>query len=42
MDETSQASFDTVMAFMGAMNEGPDAMSPADHQSRKHRRHRLW
>ena len=28
MDETSQASFDTVMAFMGAMGEGPDAMSP--------------
>ena len=28
MDETSQASFDTVMAFMAAMNEGPDAMSP--------------
>ena len=27
MDETSQASFDTVMAFMAAMNEGPDAMS---------------
>ncbi|MEO0386173.1 MAG: nuclear transport factor 2 family protein [Pseudomonadota bacterium] len=28
MDATSQASFDTVMAFMAAMNEGPDAMSP--------------
>ncbi|MEL6595003.1 MAG: nuclear transport factor 2 family protein [Pseudomonadota bacterium] len=28
MDETSQASFDTVMAFMAAMGEGPDAMSP--------------
>jgi ketosteroid isomerase-like protein len=28
MDETSQASFDTVMAFMAAMNEGPSAMSP--------------
>ena len=28
MDETSQASFDTVMAFMGAMGEGPDAMAP--------------
>ena len=28
MDETSQASFDTVMAFMAAMNEGVDAMSP--------------
>lgn len=28
MDETSQASFDTVMAFMAAMNEGPNAMSP--------------
>ncbi|MEO1537477.1 MAG: nuclear transport factor 2 family protein [Pseudomonadota bacterium] len=28
MDETSKASFDTVMAFMGAMNKGPDAMSP--------------
>ena len=28
MDETSQASFDTVMAFMAAMNKGPDAMSP--------------
>lgn len=28
MDEKSQASFDTVMAFMAAMNEGPDAMSP--------------
>ena len=28
MDEISQASFDTVMAFMGAMGEGPDAMSP--------------
>lgn len=28
MDETSQATFDTVMAFMAAMNEGPDAMSP--------------
>lgn len=28
MDDTSQASFDTVMAFMGAMSEGPDAMSP--------------
>ena len=28
MDETSQASFDTVMAFMASMNEGPDAMSP--------------
>lgn len=28
MDETSQASFDTVMAFMGAMSKGHDAMSP--------------
>ena len=28
MDEISQASFDTVMAFMAAMGEGPDAMSP--------------
>lgn len=28
MDETSQASFDTVMAFMGAMSKGQDAMSP--------------
>ena len=28
MDATSQASFDTVMAFMGAMGQGPDAMSP--------------
>lgn len=28
MGETSQASFDTVMAFMAAMNEGPGAMSP--------------
>ena len=28
MDAKSQASFDTVMAFMAAMNEGPDAMSP--------------
>jgi len=28
MDDASQASFDTVMAFMGAMSEGPDAMSP--------------
>lgn len=28
MDAASQASFDTVMAFMGAMNQGPDAMSP--------------
>jgi hypothetical protein len=28
MDATSQSSFDTVMAFMGAMGEGPDAMSP--------------
>jgi len=28
MDDTSQASFDTVMAFIGAMNEGPEAMSP--------------
>jgi ketosteroid isomerase-like protein len=28
MDETSQSSFDTVMAFMAAMGEGPDAMSP--------------
>ena len=28
MDETSQASFDTVMAFMAAMGKGPDAMSP--------------
>ncbi|MEM6593773.1 MAG: nuclear transport factor 2 family protein [Pseudomonadota bacterium] len=28
MDETSQASFDTVMAFMGAMSKGPEAMSP--------------
>lgn len=28
MDTQSQASFDTVMAFMAAMNEGPDAMSP--------------
>ncbi len=28
MDENSQTSFDTVMAFMAAMNEGPDAMSP--------------
>lgn len=28
MDATSQASFDTVMAFMAAMGEGPDAMSP--------------
>ncbi len=28
MDATSQKSFDTVMAFMGAMGEGPDAMSP--------------
>ena len=27
-EETSQASFDTVMAFMASMNEGPDAMSP--------------
>ncbi len=28
MDETSQTSFDTVMAFMAAMSKGPDAMSP--------------
>ena len=28
MDEISQASFDTVMAFMAARGEGPDAMSP--------------
>jgi ketosteroid isomerase-like protein len=28
MDDTSQASFDTVMAFMAAMGQGPDAMSP--------------
>lgn len=28
MDDTSQASFDTVMAFMGAINKGPDVMSP--------------
>lgn len=28
MDAQSQASFDTVMAFMAAMGEGPDAMSP--------------
>ncbi|MEO9825856.1 MAG: nuclear transport factor 2 family protein [Paracoccaceae bacterium] len=28
MDETSQASFDTVMAFMAAMGQGPDAMNP--------------
>ena len=28
MDATSQASFDTVMAFMGAMANGPEAMSP--------------
>ncbi|MEM6304205.1 MAG: nuclear transport factor 2 family protein [Pseudomonadota bacterium] len=28
MDPTSQASFDTVMAFMAAMGESPDAMSP--------------
>lgn len=28
MDAQSQASFDTVMAFMASMNEGPDAMSP--------------
>ena len=28
MDDTTQASFDTVMAFMAAMNDGPDAMSP--------------
>ncbi|MFK7753193.1 MAG: nuclear transport factor 2 family protein [Sedimentitalea sp.] len=28
MDDTSQASFDTVMAFMGAMSKGQEAMSP--------------
>ncbi|MEO0358017.1 MAG: nuclear transport factor 2 family protein [Pseudomonadota bacterium] len=28
MDDVSQKSFDTVMAFMAAMNDGPDAMSP--------------
>ncbi len=28
MDEASQVSFDTVMAFMAAMNEGTDAMAP--------------
>lgn len=28
MDPQSQASFDTVMAFMAAMGEGPEAMSP--------------
>lgn len=28
MDDTSQSSFDTVMAFMAAMGQGPDAMSP--------------
>ncbi|MEM9247117.1 MAG: nuclear transport factor 2 family protein [Pseudomonadota bacterium] len=28
MDAPSQASFDTVMAFMAAMGEGPAAMSP--------------
>lgn len=28
MDAQSQASLDTVMAFMAAMGQGPDAMSP--------------
>lgn len=28
MDAQSQSSFDTVMAFMGAMGKGPEAMSP--------------
>ena len=28
MADQSQASFDTVMAFMGAMGAGPEAMSP--------------
>ena len=28
MDDQSQASFDTVMAFMAAMGQGPDAMAP--------------